>query len=156
MDMIYHVTLDGNHILNFGGPPKPPSPADQLAADARKLAKEGKDLSSVTCAIDSAERERQRGIEKSLDATLELQKLSDTGKTRVTKEFILVYQVGDKAKTVRGVEWPDDRTDKTKNDYKTRVLIEHIGLIAASYHCMAALEESLVKAKILYRVAYID
>jgi hypothetical protein len=156
---MYRPVFDLSDIFRTSLNPTPATPAEQLAADARKLASEGKDLSSVTSAIDAEKRNRQRAIEKSLDATLELQKLSDAGKSRVSREFILVYQAsGGQTKTVRGVEWPDDREDKTKNDYVTRVLLDAPGSAPFTriQYSLGRFKEYLKDSNILYRIAYID
>lgn len=146
--------------FTLGTPTPPPTPAEQLAKEARELAKEGKDLGPVTYAIDNAKREHQRSIERSLDNVVELSKLSESGKTRVSKEFMLVYQAHNgEAKTIRGVDF-DTRDDKSKDvaGY-ARVILdvpcggEPVGKFLWS---MKNLKDNLADKNILYRIAYID
>lgn len=149
--------------INYGTPPQPPtppSPAGQLADEARELARQGRDLGSVTYAIESTERARRRSIEESLEATLELEKLSSSGKTRITKEFILAYQSKDGTTgTVRGVEFPDHREDKTKDDCETRVVLDVVngGAPVGKFHAsITKLKETLTDKGFMRRIAYID
>ncbi len=157
------MTWPTYYTVTFGTSPQPaspPSPTEQLAIDARKLASEGRDLSRVTAAIDQENRARQRNIEKSLEATLELAKLSNSGKTRITKEFILAYQASNgETKMIRGVEFPDYREDKTKDDFEVRVVMDTVKggePVGKFLWSMKNLKDALADKNIVYRIAYID
>lgn len=139
-------------------PPTSPSPAQRIANEVAQLAKDhSANLGEITRAVNEVEAERRTTVEKAVKGALDIAKLGSPKARR----FRLAFQVSDKSvKVVEGIEFADERTDKSKEGYETRVYVGPLPagnpLSAHSYTSMKKLREDLDNRKIVYAIDYID
>lgn len=136
-------------------PPTPPTPAQRIADEVAQLGRDhSANLGEITRAVNEVEAERRATAEKAVTGALDIAKLGSPK----TRRFRLAWQHSDKSiKVAEGIEFPDDRKDKSKEDYAVRVYLDHtFDALGRSQYSMKKLREDLDERKIVYIIAYID
>jgi len=142
-----------------------PKSQDVLIEQLRTLHAQGHDLGPVKASIARMETEHRGKVESILDGVLDVARL---GKTKPkARRFLLAYHAKDgEAKIVEGVEYPDERADKSEDEYSMHVFVSgcapcrlngvHQYRLNGAHQSMEALKKFLNDRKIVFRIAYID
>lgn len=126
------------------------------AGDAIRRLVENNGLSDIKKELESLEAEQKAKTQKVLEAAL---LVVESEKADSRRFYLAVQQAGKGVTVLTGVEYPDDRTDKSEDDYVDRVYVFGLESVFGSTNSMRsvdALKERLTKYDVPFALKYID